>query len=120
MLQREDAEQLGAAACGLVFVGDDVGGGAVGAGLLDGALRLEVIVLQPFLAVLREVGERGEQRVLFVVIVVALRPGDDGQRRILLVPGAGVLVRREDALLGIGAAVAEGLVEAADAVVHGG
>ena len=56
--------------------------------------------------------------VCCVVVVVALRPHRLRQRRVLLVPGAGVVVGLELALHRVGAGVAERLVEPADAVVH--
>src|SRR6185503_19236062 len=61
----------------------------------------------------------GEQRTLFVVVVVALRPVDDGPWRILPVPGPRIFLRIENSFLRVGAAVPEGLIESADAVVHG-
>src|ERR1700733_9128416 len=120
MLIVQDAKQHGLTAGRRIVGGEHIRGGAVLRGLQDGALALEVVVVEEELRVLREVAERGEQRTLFVVVVVALRPENLRQRWIRLVPGALVLVRREDALDGIGAAVAEGFIEAADAIVHGG
>ena len=99
---------------------NDIGGGALEGRFLDRAFALGVVVLEEVMRMLREVRNRRQQRALFVVVVVALRPGDDGQWRILAVPGARIFLGREDALFGVGAAVAEGLIEAADAVVHGG
>src|SRR5208282_4594635 len=68
--------------------------------------------------VLREVRNRCQQCRLLVVVVVSLRPVDDWQRWILAVPRARIFLWREDALFRISTAVAEGLIEAADAVVH--
>jgi len=64
--------------------------------------------------------ERGQQPRLLVIVVVALGPFRFGQRRVLLVPGARVLVGPQLALHGVRAAVAERFVQAADAVVQRG
>src|ERR1019366_301307 len=100
--------------------GEHVGGGPFGAWLLDGAFGFEVEVAQEQLVVAGEVVERGEHAGLFVIVVVALRPLRLGERRILLVPRACVLIGAQGALFGVGAGVAERFIEAADAVVHGG
>src|SRR6201996_748263 len=113
MLVVQDAEQHGLPAGGGSVGGEYVGGGAVLRGLEDGALALEVGVVEEELSVLCEVAEGGEQRGLLVVVAGALPPEDLGKRRIGSVPGAGVFVRREDALDRVGATVAEGFVETA-------
>ena len=113
VLTLEHLEQLHVAVQCAGSLADDVGSRAFERGFLHGALALQVVVLKEVLGVLREISDRGEQRGLLVIVVVALRPVDDGQRGILAVPGAGVFLRREDALFGVGAAVAEGFVEAA-------
>ena len=100
--------------------GNDVGGWAFGGGLQDGALGLEIVILQEMVRVLGEVGNCGQEGAFFVVVVIALRPVDDWVRRILPVPCAGIFFGGEDALFRVCAAVAEGFIEAADAVVHGG
>src|SRR5262249_7123942 len=60
--------------------------------LFHRTLRFQIEVFQKKLAVLIEIIERDQKRGLFVVIVVALRPFCAWQRRVLLVPGALVLV----------------------------
>ena len=92
----------------------------LGARLLDRPLGLQIKVAQEQLVVAGEIMQRGQHAGLLVVVVVALRPFRLGQRRILLEPGARVLVGPQRALFGVRAAVAERLVQAADAVVHGG
>ena len=73
------------------------------------------------MAVVRDVAQRDEQPGLFVVVVVAQRPLHVRDRRVLLEPGALGLRRGERAIHGFrGAAVAERLVQAADAVVRRG
>ena len=89
-------------------------------GFSTARLLLSVVVLEEVMRVLREVRKRGEQSAFLVVVVVALRPVHYGQRWILAVPGARVVFGAEDTLLGVGAAVAEGFIEPADAVVHAG
>src|SRR5215469_15825885 len=64
--------------------------------------------------------QRGQQGGLFVIIIVALRPERFGKGRILAVPGAGIFFGLKRAHFGVDAAVAERLVQPADAVVHGG
>ena len=64
--------------------------------------------------------QRSQQAGLFVIVVIALRPKHLRKRRILTIPGAGVLLGLERALLGVRAAVAKRFVKAADAVVHRG
>src|ERR1700757_749333 len=97
----QNAEQRGLTAGRRIVRGEDVGGRPILLGLEDGALALEVVVVKEELSVLREVAEGSEQRGLFVVVVVALRPENFGKRRIGPVPGAGIFVRGEDALDGI-------------------
>src|SRR6478672_4202232 len=71
-------------------------------------------------AVRGEILERDQQSRLLVVVVVAQRPLDPRQRRVLAPPGALRLARRERALERFGgAAIAESLVQPADAVVRG-
>ena len=120
MLKLQDAQQLGARAAAPVVGREHVGGRAGLLRFLDRALALQVEVLQELLAVAGKVGQRGEQAGLLVIVVVALRPQHGRQRRIRLVPGALVFLGLEDALDGVGAGVAVGLVQAADAVVHRG
>src|SRR3954452_12755212 len=82
--------------------------------LFDGTLALGIEVFQEMRAVMREVRERGEQGGLFIIIVVALGPGDGGIGRVLTIPGSGILIGRENPLLGVGAPVAKGFVEPAN------
>ncbi len=86
--------------------------------LFDRAFGLGVEVRQQLFAVVGRESERDEEPRLLVVVVVALRPLDARPGRILAVPGARILLRSELAHLGVGAAIAESLVEAADAAVH--
>ena len=101
----------------LAVVGDDPGGRALGPRLGDGSLRLQGEIAHELLAVVGHVLEREQQGALLHVDIVAQRPLDLGQRRVGAVPGARGRGVGELALAGVGPAVAERLVEAADRVV---
>ena len=117
-LPLEHAQHLGLRARPRILRREHVGRRPLDRRLLDGALALQVEVLQEELVVVGEVRQRRQQPGLGVVVVVALRPHGLRQRRILLVPRAGIVVGLELALHRVRAAVAERLVEPADAVVH--
>ena len=120
MLALQQAQQLGLGAAMRVVDRKHISRGSGLLRLFDRALALQIEILEEQLRVVGEVVQRGQQPALLVVIVVALRPQHLGQRRIGPVPGALVFIGIEDALLGVGAAVAERLVQTADAVVHRG
>ena len=88
MLQRHHPQHLRAPARRLPFRRNHVRRRPCALRLLNRPLRLQVKVLQPLRAVLREIRNRRQQCRLFVIIVVALRPLHHRQRRILLVPGS--------------------------------
>src|ERR1700683_4025712 len=88
-----------------------IGRGPFGRWVFDCALALAVVILEEVVRVVREIREGREQSAFFVVVVIALRPFHHRKRRILTVPGAHVILRREDALVGFGAAVAESVLE---------
>ena len=88
--------------------------------LFNGALALGVVILEEMVRVAREIGDGRKQCAFFVVVVIALRPFHYRKRRILTVPGTRVILRPQDALLGIGAAVAESFIEPADPVMQAG
>src|ERR1700683_1449257 len=90
---------------------DHIGSGPFERRLFNGALALAVEILQEVVRVVREIREGREQSAFFVVVVIALRPFHHRKRRILTVPGAHVILRLEDALVGFGAAVAESVLE---------
>ena len=118
MLLLQDAEQIRLAAGARVVGAEHPRRGAFRARLQDRALALLVEVLHELPAVVREVAERHQQPGLDVVVVVAQRPRHPGQRRVLPVPGLRGLIGCERPHAGVGVpAVAEGFVEAADAVV---
>ena len=118
VLPAEHPQELGLRLGAAVVGREDPGRGALAPRLLDRAFGLGVEVRQQLRAVVGRESERDEEPRLLVVVVVALRPLDARPGRILAIPGARILLRRELAHLGVGAAIAEGLVEAADAVVH--
>ncbi len=117
-LPLQHAQQLRLRARPRVVAREDVRRRALDLRLQHGPLALQVEVLQEQLAVVGEVRQRGQQPRQRVVVVVALRPHGLRQRRVLLVPRARVVVRLQLPLDGVGARVAERLVEPADAVVH--
>ena len=118
MLALQHLQQL-QLAIGLCAVpGQDIGSRPLIVRLLHRPLALGVEVLQKVVRVLCEVRERGEQCGLLIVVVIALRPHHYRQRRILPVPGARILLRLQDALFRVRSAVAEGLIQPADAVMH--
>src|SRR6202167_3584517 len=120
MLALEYLEQLDLA-IRIGWVGwDHIGSGPFERRLFNGALALAVEILEEVVCVMREIREGREQSAFFIVVVIALRPFHHRKRRILTVPGAHIILRLENALLGIGATVAESLIEAADAVMHAG
>src|SRR4029079_15664015 len=87
--------------------------------LQNRALALVVEIAQEVDAVVGDVVERDDDPGLLVVVVVAQRPAHARDRRVLAEPGAGGLLRRQRPLFGVGAAaVAERLVEAADAALR--
>ncbi|MCG3160993.1 MAG: hypothetical protein JMDDDDMK_02089 [Acidobacteria bacterium] len=88
--------------------------------LQDRILALRIKIPQEVFAVGRKMRERNEQPRLLIIVVVALRPSGFRQRRILFVPRARIFRWRKRALDRVGAAVAEGFVKAADAVVRRG
>ena len=120
MLLLQHPHQLGLRAGAPVVGGEDPGRRPLALRFGDRSLALRPEVAQQHLAVLRRERQRDEQAGLLVIVVVALRPGNRSVGRVLTVPGARGLARIELARLGVGAAVAEGLVEARDAVVHRG
>ena len=119
-LQLHDAEQVSLRPGPWVVGGEHVRGGPLRLRLQDRSLALQVEVLQEQVLVVGEVIQRDQQPRLLVVVVVPLRPPRLRKRRVLLVPGARGLVRAERALDRVGAAVAERLVQPADAVVRRG
>ena len=114
-----DAQELRLCA-GTPIVGrEHVRGRALGARLRHRPLALLIEVLEELPPVVREIAQRDEQPCLLVVVVVPERPPDLGQRRILSIPRPRRLLRGQGSLHRLGrTAVAERLVEAADAVVR--
>src|ERR1700691_6370479 len=89
---------------------DHIGSGPFERRLFNGALALAVVILEEVVRVVREIREGREQSAFFVVVVIALRPFHHRKRRILTVPGAGVILRLEDSHFGIGTTVAESFI----------
>ena len=88
--------------------------------LFNRTLSFQVKILQEQFAVVVEIVERDQQRRLFIIVVVPLRPFRAWQRRILFVPGARVFVGRKRTHQSIGTRVAKRLVETTDPVVRRG
>ena len=119
MLLLENPEHFRLRAGTSLVSGKHIRSGTFGARLQNRALALLPEVLEELGAVVGEIAERDEQSSLLIVVVIAQRPHDARQRRILPVPGTRSFFRRERALdrLG-GSTVAERLIEPADSVVR--
>src|SRR4029079_10404293 len=114
----ENSQQLGLRAGTWIVRCQHVRRRAFGLRLEDRPPAFLIAVVEDELAVVGDVVERNEQSGLFVIVIVAERPHHPRERRVLLEPAPLRVVRPEDALLRVGtAAVAECLVETADAVV---
>src|SRR5258706_4603050 len=115
----ENPQQLGLRAGPWIRGAEHVSGRPFGAGLQHRALALLVEVLEEETPIRGEVVERDEEPGLLVIVVVAERPHDAWQRGILPVPRPLRIVRSQRPLERLGgAAIAERLLHAADAVVH--
>src|SRR5260370_32375056 len=88
----------------------DPSGGALGTGFRDGALALQVKIVQKFLSVGSEVVHAEEDGALLHIDIVARGPFHFRERRIGARPLAAGVRRAEGGGARIGAAVAEGLL----------
>ena len=98
MLLLKNPEKLRLSTRPSVVSRKDVGSRALHPRLENRAFALFVEVLQKLLSVVCEIAQRHEQTGLLVVVVVAERPLHFGERRILSVPCARSLIRRQRAL----------------------
>ena len=129
-LHAKDVDDEGDTGHVLLVGGDDVGEGRLGGAGVDGIFRLGVEVFEDGLGERGGELESGEDAGFSVVGVVAHGPDDVAIGRVGAEPGALADVSdgaaaggRDEAMHGGGAAVAEDLVEAPEAVVvgaHGG
>ncbi len=116
-LKLEKSEEIGLFGRTRIVSGKNPGGGAFGAGFRDGALALQIKIVEKLLAVGGEIVHAEENGALLHVDIVAGGPFHSRERRIGAIPLATGVGRTKQADAGIGAAIAESFVEATDGVV---